>query len=144
MSFTCNAYTNGSLAPNVVVGWMNSNLPMRISSSGVAYDPTAVQHQVRVKQNVTKGMVFGVLNIETREIVWLEMSFGGQVVQDLSLLTLEALLNKLDAKLKIGDLLKMKAEVQGLVIIEDFEKADEVYDMNWALNTSEVSMLFLE
>ena len=144
VSFACNAYTNGSLAPNVVVGWMNSNSPMKISSSGVAYDPTALQHQVRIKQSLTKGMVFGVLDVENREIVWLEMSFGGQVVQDFNLLTLEALLNKLDAKLKIGDLLNMKADVQGLAIIEDAEKADEVYDMNWALNTAEVSRLFLE
>ncbi|AEA42560.1 hypothetical protein [Fluviicola taffensis] len=144
VSFTCNAYSNGSLAPNVVVGWMNSNSPMRISSSGVAYDPTAVQHQVRIKQSLTKGMVFGVLDVENREIVWLEMSFGGQVVQDFNLSTLVALLNKLDAKLKIGDLLNMKADVQGLAIIEDVEKADEVYDMSWALNTAEVSKLFLE
>jgi len=49
-----------------------------------------------------------------------------------------------DAKLKIGDLLKLKADVQGLVIIEDLEKADEVYDMSWALNAAEVSKLFLE
>lgn len=144
VSFTCNAYTNGSLAPNLVVGWMNSASPMRISSSGVAYDPTAVQHQVRIKQNLTKGMVFGVLDIKKREIIWLEMSFGGQVVQDLSLVTLEALLSKLDAKLKIGDLLKLKSEVQGLEIVFDSEKADEVYDMNWALNTAEVSKLFLD
>lgn len=144
VSFACNAYTNGSLAPNLVVGWMNSNSPMRISSSGVAYDPTAVQHQVKIKQNLTKGMVFGVLDVEKREIIWLEMSFGGQVVQELSMITLEALLNKLDAKLKIGDLLKLKADVQGLVIIDDLEIADEVYDMNWALNTAQVSKLFLE
>ena len=144
VSFTCNAYSNGSLAPNLVVGWMNSASPMSISSSGVAYDPTAVQHQVRIKQNLTKGMVFGVLDIKKREIIWLEMSFGGQVVQDLSLVTLKALLSKLDAKLKIGDLLKLKSEVQGLEIIDDSDNADEVYDMNWALNTANVSKLFLE
>lgn len=144
VSFTCNAYTNGSLAPNLVVGWMNSKYPMKISSSGVAYDPTAVQHQVRIKQTLTKGMVFGVLDVENSEIVWLEMSFGGQVVQNLSISTVEALLNKLDAKLKIGDLLKLKAEVQGLDVVSDAELADENYDMNWALNTAEVSKLFLE
>jgi len=143
VSFTCNAYTSGSLAPNLVVGWMNSKSPMKVSSSGVAYDPTAVQHQVRIVQTLTKGMVFGVLDVEKREIVWLEMSFGGQVVQNLSLSTVEALLTKLDAKLKIGDLLKLKAEVQELEIVTDSENADEVYDMNWALDTAEVSNLFL-
>ncbi len=144
VSFTCNAYTTGSLAPNLVVGWMNSKYSMKISASGVAYDPTAVQNQVRIKQTLTKGIVFGVLDVDKKEIVWLEMSFGGQVVQILSLLTIEALLNKLDAKLKIGDLLKLKSEVQGLEMVSDSEIADEVYDMNWALNTAEVSKLFLE
>jgi hypothetical protein len=143
VSFTCNAYSNGSLAPNLVVGWMNSKFPMKISSSGVAYNPTAVQHQIRIKQTLTKGMVFGVLDVEKREIVWLEMSFGGQIVQNLSLLTVEAMVKKLDAKLKIGDLLKLKSEIQGLEIVTDSETADEVYDMNWALDTAEVSKLFL-
>jgi len=123
---------------------MNSKFPMKISSSGVAYDPTAVQHQVRINQTITKGMVFGVLDVEKREIVWLEMSFGGQVVQNLSLLSVEALLNKLDAKLKIGDLLKLKAEIQGIEIVSEPKNSDEVYSMDWALNTAEVAKLFLE
>lgn len=144
VSFTCNAYTNGSLSPNMVVGWMNSNSPMRISSSGVAYDPTAVQHQIRIKQSLSKGMVFGVLDVEKREIIWLEMSFAGQIVQNLDINSVNSLINKLDAKLKIGDLLKLKAEVQGLQIVADFENADEVYDTKWALKTAEVSALFLE
>jgi len=143
VSFTCNAYTNGSLTPNLVVGWMNSKFPMKISSSGVAYNPTAVQHQVRINRTLSKGLVFGVLDVSNSEIVWLEMSFGGQVIQNLNLATLEALLNKLNAKLKIGDLLKLKAEVQGLEIVSDAEAADEVYTMNWALNTAEVSKLFM-
>ncbi|MDX2245917.1 MAG: hypothetical protein SF052_04015 [Bacteroidia bacterium] len=143
VSFTCNAYTNGAIAPNLVIGWMNSKFPMRISPGGIAYDPTAVQHQVRIKQTLTKGMVFGVLDVEKGEIVWLELSFAGQIAQNLSLSVVEAFLNKLNAKLKIGDLLKLKAEVQGLEIITDSETAEEVYDMNWALNTAEVSNLFL-
>jgi len=119
VTFTCNAYTNGSLAPNLVVGWMNSEHPMKISSKGVAYDPTAVQHQVRIKQSLTKGMVFGVLDVAKREIVWLEMAFGGQVVQNMGQAEMEALLKKLDAKLKIGDLLRLKAECQKLNIVDD-------------------------
>ncbi|WP_027420295.1 hypothetical protein [Crocinitomix catalasitica] len=144
ISFTCNAFTSGNISPNLVVGWMNSRVPMKISSSGVAYDPTAVQHQVRIKQNLTKGMVFGVLDIEKCEVIWLEMSFSGQIVQGLDRNALNALINKLDAKLKIGDLLQLKADVQGLNRIDDATIADEVYDMKWALNTAEVSKLFLE
>jgi len=142
--FTCNAYTNGSIAPNVVVGWMNSAHQMKISHTGVAYNPADVQHQVRIGNTLAKGMVFGVLDIELNEIIWLEMSFGGQVVQNLSFETVEALIRKLDAKLKIGDLLAMKADVQNLQVVNEPEKADEVYDIHWALNTAEVSKLFLE
>ncbi|WP_020529814.1 hypothetical protein [Flexithrix dorotheae] len=141
--FTCNSYTIGSLSPNLVVGWMNSKDKMDISHKGVAYDPTAVQHQVRIKQSLTKGMVFGVLDVEKKEIIWMEMNFGGQVVQNMNQETLEGLLQKLDAKLKVGDLLKLKAEVQQLEVVTEPEQADEVYDLNWALNTAEVSKLFM-
>lgn len=144
VSFTCNAYTHGSIAPNLVVGWMNSHYPMKISNRGVAYNPSDVQHQVRIRESMTKGLLFGMLDIAHREIVWLEMPFGGQVVQNLSFDNAKALLQKLDAKLKIGDLLKLKAAIQNLEVTQDKEKADEVYDMQWALNTAKVSQLFLD
>lgn len=143
VSFTCNAYTQGELSPNLVVGWMNSKSPMRITRKGVAYDPTAVQHQVRIKKSIIKGMVFGILDIAQREVIWLERSFGGQVVQNLNSIDVKTLLRKLDAKFKIGTLLELKAEIQCLEIVKDSSYADEVYDMNWALNTAEVSKLFL-
>ena len=143
VSFTCNAYTSGELSPNLIVGWMNSKSPMKISKKGVAYDPTAVQHQVRIKQSLTKGIIFGILDIQQREVIWLEMSFDGQVVQNMNSIDVKTLLKKLNAKFKIGTLLKLKAEVQGLEIVEDAAFADEIYDMNWALNTAEVSKLFL-
>ena len=143
VSFTCNAYTNGALSPNLVVGWMNSQYPMHVTKRGVAYDPTAVQHQVRITQTLTKGIVFGVLDVAKREIIWLEMSFGGQVVQNMSTKTVESLINKLDAKLKIGELLDLKAETHGLTLVSEKELADEVYDLDWARNTAQVSQLFL-
>jgi hypothetical protein len=143
VSFTCSAYTSGELTPNLVVGWMNSKSRMKITKKGVAYDPTAVQHQVRIKKSMTKGMVFGILDIQQREVIWLEMSFDGQVVQNMNSIDVKTLLRKLDAKLKVGTLLELKAKVQGLTIVEDAALADEVYDMNWALNTAEVSKLFL-
>jgi len=144
VTFTCNAYSSGSLTPNLVVGWMNSAFPMKISSKGVAYDPSAVQQQVRIQQQLTKGLVFGVLAVEKREIIWLEMSFGGQIVQNLDVKAVESLMYKLDAKLKIGELLKLKAEVQHLTRVTDPTKADEVYDVQWAFNTAAVSKLFLD
>lgn len=144
VTFTCNAYSNGSITPNLVVGWMNSKHPMKISEkSGVAYDPSCVDHQVRVTQNVAKGLVFGVLDVAKREIVWLEMTFGGQVVQGLDFKGVQALLSKLSSKLNIGSLLQLKAEAQGLTITED-QNADEVYDAKWAINAAAVTQLLID
>ncbi|PJJ08724.1 hypothetical protein CLU83_2019 [Flavobacterium sp. 1] len=144
VTFTCNAYSNGSITPNLVVGWMNSKFPMRISeTTGVAYDPSCVDHQVRITQNVAKGLVFGVLDVAKREIVWLEMTFGGQVVQGLDFKGVQALLSKLNSKLNIGSLLQLKAEAQGLTITED-ENADEVYNAQWAMNAAAVTQLLID
>ncbi|WP_210519477.1 hypothetical protein [Hymenobacter terricola] len=83
---------------------------MCISSSGVAYAPSCGQHQVRV----TKGLVFGVLDVAQREIVRLEMAFQGQVVQKLNFNGVRTLLRKPDSKVSIGQLLTSKAEAQHL------------------------------
>lgn len=144
VTFTCNAYSNGSITPNLVVGWMNSKYPMTISErSGVAYDPSCVDHQVRVTQNVAKGLVFGVLDVAKREIVWLEMTFGGQVVQGLDYKGVQALLAKLSSKLNIGSLLTIKAKAQKLQIVDSLD-ADEVYDQKWAINAAAVTQLLVD
>ena len=144
VTFTCNAYSNGSITPNLVVGWMNSKHPMKISEkTGVAYDPSCVDYQVRVTQNVAKGLVFGVLDVAKREIVWLEMTFGGQVVGGLDFKGVQALLAKLNSKLNIGSLLQLKAEAQGLTITEN-EIADEVYTAQWAMNPAVVTQLLID
>ncbi|MFH6946390.1 hypothetical protein [Flavobacterium sp. FlaQc-50] len=144
VTFTCNAYSNGSISPNLVVGWMNSKYPMKISeTTGVAYDPSCVDHQVRVTQSAAKGLVFGVLDVAKREIVWLEMTFGGQVVQGLDFKGVQALLAKLNSKLNIGSLLQLKAEAQNLTIIDD-ENADEVYNAQWAMNAAAVTQLLID
>ena len=144
VTFTCNAYSNGSISPNLVIGWMNSKFPMRISqTSGVAYDPSCVQHQVRVTQNVAKGLVFGVLDVENAEIVWLEMPFQGQVIQQLDSKNVTALLAKLNAKMSIGNFLKIKAEAQSLSLIETAD-ADEIYTRDWAMNAAGVTKMFVD
>lgn len=145
VTFTCNAYTSGSLVPNLVVGWMDSRNPMEISeTTGVAYDPSCVQHQIKVTQKITKGLVFGVLDVEKREIIWLEMPFNGQVAQNLDLKAVEALLSKLNSKLNIGNLLALKAKAQQLELVSEAVNADEVYDTNWAMNAASVTQLLLD
>jgi hypothetical protein len=144
VTFTCNAYSNGAISPNLVLGWMNSKFPMRVSqSTGVAYDPSCVQHQVRVTQNLTKGLVFGVLDVDNKQIVWLEMPFQGQVVQQLDVKSIVALLSKLNAKLSVGNLLKIKALAQNLMLVET-DDADEKYTMQWAMNAAAVTKLLID
>jgi len=144
VTFTCNAYTAGSLSPNLVVGWMNSANPMKISSSGVAYDPSCVQHQVRVTGGLTKGLVFGVLDVARCEIVWLELPFYGQVVQQLDVQGVRLLLRRLESKLTIGQLLTAKAEAQQLELVQDEAAADEAYTAAWARNPAAVTQLLVD
>lgn len=142
--FTSNAYSNGAISPNLVIGWMNSAYPMKISEkTGVAYDPSCVQHQVRVSKGLSKGLVFGVLEVATREIIWLEMPFGGQTVANMSVKNVEALIAKLKSKTTIGNLLTIKAQAQNIKII-DTESADETYTMQWAMNTAAVTKLLVD
>ncbi|KAA2244832.1 hypothetical protein F0L74_02375 [Chitinophaga agrisoli] len=143
VTFTCNAYSNGSISPNLVVGWMNSKYPMKISAhSGVAYDPSCVQYQVRITNSLDKGLVFGVLDVQQAEIVWLEMPFEGQIVQRLDMRNITAMLKKLDSKLSVGQLLRIKAEAQGLQELETAD-AEESYTVKWAQNAAAVTKLLL-
>ncbi|MBO7418267.1 MAG: hypothetical protein J6U14_04965 [Bacteroidaceae bacterium] len=143
VTFTCNAYSVGALSPNLVVGWMDSANPMIISEKdGVAYDPSCVQHMVRISEgNLSKGLVFGVLDVAKREIFWLEMPFTSQTLRGADSASVEALLHKLEAKLSIGQLLDMKAKAQCLTSVDNAIDADEVYTYEWALNPAEVTKL---
>lgn len=143
VAFTCNAYSTGALSPNLVVGWMDSANPMKISEEkGVAYDPSCVQHMVRISEgNLSKGLVFGVLDVAKREIIWLEMPFTAQTMRGADGASIEALLHKLEAKFSIGQLLDMKVKAQNLTLVEYAEDADEAYTYEWALNPAEVTKL---
>ena len=143
VAFTCNAYSVGALSPNLVVGWMDSANPMKISEeNGVAYDPSCVQHMVRVSEgDLSKGLVFGVLDMAKREIIWLEMPFTAQTMRGADGASIEALLHKLETKLTIGQLLDMKVKAQNLTLVENAEDADEAYTYEWALNPAEVTKL---
>ncbi len=143
VDFSCNAYTTGALSPNMVVGWMNSAHPMEVSQKdGVAYDPSCVQHMVRISEgNLSKGLIFGVLDVAKREIIWLEMPFTAQTLRGADSVSIEALLHKLETKLSIGQLLDMKAKAQNLTLVENADEADEAYTYEWALNPAEVTKL---
>lgn len=143
VTFTCNAYSCGALSPNLVVGWMDSAYPMTISEqTGVAYDPSCVQHMVRISEgNLSKGLVFGVLDVAKREIIWLEMPFASQIIHNADSTSVETILNKLEKKLSVGGLLHMKATAQKLELVDTEDEADEAYTYEWALNPAEVTKL---
>ncbi len=129
VTFTCNAYTDGSLQPNLMVGWMDSANPMEVSdATGVAYDPSTVSHMVRISaKDLSKGLVFGVLDVEAGEIIWLEMPFDGRSLRSLDTEAVTALLRRLAAKASIGELLRIMANAQGLRIVDSPEGAGRVY-----------------
>lgn len=109
---------------------------MKISKrTGVAYDPSCVQHMVRISEaNLSKGLVFGVLDVAKREIIWLEMPFTSQIVHYADSKSIEALLRRLEEKISIGELLELKAKGQNLKLAESSVGADEAYTYDWALN----------
>lgn len=144
VTFTSNAYSNGSLTPNLVVGWMSSKYRMIISEkTGVAYDPSCVQHQVRISKGLSKGLVFGVLDVHNRKIIWLEMPFGGQVAQNMNAAQVRLFIRKLENKITIGQLLEVKAKAQNLQLTTAAE-ADEVYTSQWAMDTAGVTALLVD
>jgi hypothetical protein len=123
---------------------MNSQHKMKVSAlSGVAYDASCVQHQVKIRQGLTKGLVFGVLDVIKREIIWLEMPFAGQLVQNMNAAHLRVFIRKLESKLTVGQLLEAKADAQKLVKLSTPD-ADENYDLKWALNAAAVSELLID
>ena len=125
---------------------MDSRYPMQVSNeTGVAYDPSTVSHFVRISEsNLSKGLVFGVLDVKAREITWLEQAFDGQTILYLNLSILNTYLRRLRAKPSIGQLLRLKAEAQGLTEVSEPDKADEAYTYQWALDAAAVSRLLLD
>lgn len=143
--FTCNAYSAGELSPGLVVGWMDSRYPMQVSNeTGVAYDPSTVSHMVRISEsNLSKGLIFGVLDVERREITWLEIPFDGKTVLSVNTQTVAAYLRRLRSKPTIGQLLLMRAEAQKQSLAGTPEEADEAFTYQWALDTARVCNLLL-
>jgi hypothetical protein len=143
--FTCNAYSKGALSPNLMVGWMSAEKPMTVSNeTGVAYDPSTVDHMVRITEsNLSKGLIFGVLEVEQREITWLEMPFDGQTVMSISALTVDTFLRQLRSKPTVGQILSIRAEAMGQTITDNPDDAGEAFTLQWAQNTGQVSKLLM-
>lgn len=110
--FAANAYSVPRLASDMIVGWMSSEQPMKTDNdTGVAYNPAYVQQLVSVAGfKASRGMIFGILDIVRREILWCEMANDDQRLNQLDHNAVKALRKRLEAKIKIGELIAMRAQ----------------------------------
>lgn len=115
--FSAANYSGGALPPNTRMGWMSSDFPMTVDeSNGVAFDPSCVQMMVRLPQHMDqRTMHFGVLDVDAREIIYIEYPDNQQVVGSGTTEAVISLLKKIRDKLTIGRALRMMAQAQGLV-----------------------------
>lgn len=128
--FAVNAYSVGAITPTARIGWMDCAHPMAVDNdSGVAYDPSTVQFAADIRpENVHGGIIFGVLDVETRQIMWLEMSANTQNLAQFDLRTVNALCLKLRSRMSIGTFLTIMAVAQHRAIVPVAEEAETVYD----------------
>lgn len=116
-----------------------------VGVNGSRLDPSCVQHIVRISEdNLSKGLVFGVLEVERREIIWLEMPYMSQTLRGVNAKSIESLLNKVETKLSIGQLAELKAKAQNLKLTDNADEADESYTYEWALNPADVTKLLYQ
>lgn len=132
-AFTTNAYSVPKLSPDVIVGWMSSEHPMEVDNeTGVAYNPADVDYMVTVgAMSLSRGMVFGILDLHARKILWLEAANNNRTLAGLDLASIEALQKRLAEKISIGALIALKAKARG-VTVSTVPTDAKVYDMsNW-------------
>lgn len=132
--FYGNAYTPGAIDANARLGWMSSRYPMKVSeTTGVAYDPSCVQHMVRIPDAfLSKGLAFGVLDIPKREITWLELPNDKQASFLTNSSAVIDYLSHLRHKTSVGEVLEIKADAQHITLVYNPANADFVYDRTWA------------
>lgn len=128
--FAVNAYSTGAITPTARVGWMDCAHPMAVdNNTGVAYDPSTVQFAADIRpENVHGGIIFGVLDIASRQIMWLEMSANTQNLAQFDLRTVNALCHKLRSRMSVGTFLTIMAIAQQRAIAPAAEQAETVYD----------------
>lgn len=138
--FIANHYSGGTLNVNTRVGWMDSKYPMAVSNeTGVAYDPSTVQHMVKVApKSMTRSLVFGLLDIDANDIVWLEIGSDGQTAFHFDVETVPAMMRRLLSKPTVGATLRLMAEARGMTIADSPSDADRVYDREWGLDVPRV------
>lgn len=127
--FTCNAFSCDELALNMKFGWMDCAYTMTLTYFyGVAYNPGEVQHIVRVPEGTTaRGLVFGVLDVDARQVIWLEMPVSAQILAQINTAGIMSLLDRLKSKISVGELLGVRSRALGMTIVDTADEADIAY-----------------
>lgn len=145
VTFHSFAYSDGALCP-ATVGWMNAASPMIVhENTGVAYDPATVQQMVAIPENlVAKGLTFGLLDVTTSIITWLELPNDDQVAEQVEIDSILGLLDKLRNKISVGTLLALRAKAQGLPVVDKVPEdpsAIYAYPDSWASDPANLASL---
>lgn len=140
-AFTCNAYSSTTLDPRLVVGWMDSRHPMAVSdATGVAYDPSTVQHMVRISTtNLMRGLIFGFMDLRERFIYWVEMPLTSRIAAQLNPADIMAYIRRLRARPTIGQMLQDRAAIQHTPLTDDPAAAATAYTTRWAYDPAAVA-----
>ena len=148
VAFTMNAYHG--VSPNAFVGWMNSENPLTLPSNyptnGVPtyFNPSQVQHMVKIEKYESNGLCFGVLDLHAKVITWLELGIDGHTVRSLDAIGVKTMLKKLDSKLSIYNFLMIRANALGQTVVDSPELADEVFGHEFASNAPKLLKLFVD
>ncbi len=138
---TCKSNTKNRPFPNVMVGWADVNVPMSVSDKGVAYISEAVEERISVQRNPTGEMLMGVIDVKRMEMIWFEMDIDSENLKR-EFVEVKSLIKNPDPELTLGEVLKLKAKVHKLDIVNSIEQADEIYDMNWIQDPIQINRLF--
>lgn len=144
-AFISNAYSCRTLSPNLKVGWMSSEHPMKVdNATGVAYDPSTVDRIVRIPdRDIARGLIFGVLDTEMREIIWLEMPNDTQRADMVDAADITAFMRKLRSKMSIGELLAIYADATGMERTDNPEAASECFTIDRVHDIPAVAAILL-
>lgn len=133
--FTANAYSMPTLATDLLFGWMSSERPMKVDDdSGAAYNPADVEQMVTLSpfHDLDRGMVYAILDIEARTILWVEMANDNQRLDQLNLTMVEAIRRRLEGKISVGELIRLYADAHHQPVVSEPAAGATVYAAdNW-------------
>lgn len=145
VAFYVHSFLPGGIPGNTIVGWMNATKKLKVDPyTGMAYDPSAVRHFVRIDSSEMKNnLVFGILRIETRDIVSLDFSREDYGIPSLYYEDIKIQLRRLSTDMTVGKALDFMFNAQNSIPVENEEAADVKFTYQWARNHAQVARYLL-